>query len=161
MTLPYKKKRNKISFLILFRLILISFHICFKVNIIWSSMKGVKLWRKNVVYSCHYGNQYLARKWNYIFLQSRKSVQHALKPLTCKRFISWPCLIFLVNMIAWNSISNNRNLIIWDLFKKVSQACHLIFWILCKLNQTCNPIDAQKCTRSKLFCILQIIQKQD
>ena len=142
-------------------MILISFHICFEVNIIWSSMKGVKLWRKNVVYSCYYGNQYLARKWNYIFLQSRKNVQHALKPLTCKRFISWPCLIFLVNMIAWNSISNNRNLIIWDLFKKVSQACHLIFWILCKLNQTCNLIDAQKCTRSKLFCILQIIQEQD
>ena len=97
----------------------------------------------------------------YIFLQSRKNVQHALKPLTCKRFISWPCLIFLVNMIAWNSISNNRNLIIWGLFEKVSQACHLIFWILCKLNQTCNPIDAQKCTRSKLFCILQVIQEQD
>ena len=62
--------------------------------------------------------------------------------------------------IPFNALVKTGTLSLGTYFEKFP-ACHLIFWILCKLNQTCNPIDAQKCTRSKLFCILQIIQEQD
>ena len=129
-------------------------------------IEGVKLLRKNVGSSWYCGNQYFARKRNYIFLQSGKNVQHALKPLTCKRFISWSCLIMFYFLSTWllgipfNTLATTGILSLGTYFKNF-RACHLIFWILCKLNQTCNPIDAQKCTRSKLFCILQVIQEQD